>query len=133
MEFLGSHLIADASREITIVNFEALAMHAETALEIAADVVRSPTFPDHELERVRNENLTDLRRIRDLPTTIASRVSRALLYGPDTSYGHPASGTERSVEGISREQIADHSTRHLGPIDASLVIVGDLEDSHPAR
>ena len=129
MEFLGSHLIADASREITIVNFEALAMHAETALEIAADVVRSPTFPDHELERVRNEELTDLRRIRDLPTTIASRVSRALLYGPDTSYGHPASGTERSVEGISREQIADHFTRHLGPVDASLVIVGDLEDS----
>ena len=129
MEFLGSYLTTDASHEITIVSFEALTMHAEAALEIAADVVRNPTFPDHELERVRNEKLTDLRRIRDLPTTIASRVSRALLYGPDTSYGHPASGTERSIEGISRERISDHFNRHLGPVDASLVIVGDLEDS----
>ena len=128
MEFLGSHLTTEASREITIVSFEALTMHAETALGIAADVVRDPSFPEHELERVRSEKLTDLRRIRDLPTTIASRVARALLYGPDTSHGHPASGTERSIEGISRERISGHFNRHLGPVDASLVIVGDLDD-----
>ena len=128
MEFLGSHLATDASREVAIVNFEALAMHARSGLEIAADVVRNPTFPDHELERVRNERLTDLRRIQDLPTTIAARLSRALLYGPDTSYGHPTSGTERSIEGISRERISDHFNRHLGPAGASLVLVGDLED-----
>ncbi len=127
MELLGAHLSSAASREIMVLSFEALTRHTGDALEIAADAARRPTFPEHELERVRSENLTDLRRIPDLPNVIAARVSRALLYGPDTDYGHPVSGTERSIERISRKQIAEHFDRRVGPVGASLVAVGDLE------
>ena len=127
MEFLGTHLSSEASREFMVLSFEALAEHAQDALEIAADVARNPTFPDDELERVRNEKITDLRRIPDVPTTIASRASRALLYGPDTDYGHPMSGTEGSIGGVSRSQITDHFDRYVGPVGSTLIVVGDLE------
>ncbi|MDA1347755.1 MAG: pitrilysin family protein [Chloroflexi bacterium] len=129
MEFLGTHLSAEASREYAVISVEALTQHSGTALEIAADVARNPTFPENELDRVRKERLTDLRRIPDVPTTIASRASRSLLYGPDTGYGHPMSGTERSVERISRDRLTDHFGRHFGPSEATLIVVGDLDES----
>ena len=127
MEFLGTHLSSEASREFMTLSFEALTTHSWAALQIAADVARNPTFPDDELERVRKEKLTDLRRIPDVPTTIASRASRALLYGPDTGYGHPTSGTERSVGGILRKHVSDHFDQYFGPAGATLIVVGDLE------
>ena len=84
MEFMGSSLASSASREHAIVGAQTLTTHWTRALEIAADVVRTPTFPDRELDRIRNERLADLRRIGDHAAGVAERAARGLVYGPDT-------------------------------------------------
>ena len=128
MEFLGSQLNSASSREYVLLSTESLTSRWETALEIVADVAKNPTFVPEELERVRRERLTDLRRIADSPATIATWASRALLYGPDTRYGHPVSGTERSVEGMSRDDLVSHFASHYGPESATLIAVGDVTE-----
>ena len=124
MEFLGSHLDTDVAREIVLLATETLSSNWATALEIMADVLRNPTFPHEEVERIRKERLTDLRRVADNPVAIATRASRALLYGPETPYGHPATGTERSVEDITREQLIGHFASQYGPENATFIVVG---------
>ena len=128
MEFIGSQLGSDASREHTVLIAETLTSQWGAALEIMADVVRNANFVPEELERVRRERLTDLRRVADNPPVIASRASRGLLYGPDTRYGHPLSGTEASVEGMSRDELVGYFDRHFGPKGATLIVVGDVTE-----
>ncbi len=126
MESLGTHLDGDASREHTVLSAETLTSHWPTALEIISDVVKNATFPPHELDRVRKERLTDLKRIADDPAAIAQRASRALLYGPESSYGHPLGGTEQSVEVMTRDELVSHFNKHYGPQNATLIVVGDV-------
>ena len=129
MEFLGSQLDTEVGRESVMVAAEALTSHWPAALEIMADVVKNPTFPPDELERVRRERLTDLKRVGDDPVTIAQRAGRALVYGPDSRMGHPANGTEVSVEALTRQEVVDHYGAHYGPADATLIVVGDVRGS----
>ena len=89
MEFLGSHLDSDAGREHAFISAESLSSHRDKALEIVADVAQNATFPPRELDRLRNERLADLKRMADDPASISQRVSRALVFGRESRYGHP--------------------------------------------
>ncbi len=126
MEFMGAHLISEASREYVLVSTETLTSQWSAALAIMADVVRDPTFPPEEIERLRKERLTDLRRIHDNPTNIAMRASRALLYGPQSRYGHPVTGIVESIEAMTQEELVAHFRGHYCPENATLLVVGDV-------
>ena len=128
MEALGSDLSISANREYVSLSTETLSSQWKRALEVAADVVTRPSFPDQELERIRNERLTDLSRIGDNPMTIAARASRALLYGYESAYGHPASGTIDSVRSITRDDVAAHYAARYGPQGSALLVVGDVSE-----
>ena len=126
MEFLGSHLNSEANREHVLLSAETLTSHWDKALEIVADTAKNATFPPHELERVRNEQLTDLKRVVDDPVSIAQRAARTLVYGSETRYGHPLTGTQESIKALTRDEMVSHFSRHYGPSDATLIVVGDV-------
>lgn len=129
MEFLGSHLGCDAAREYALISSETLTSKWEAALDIMADVARNPAFPAHELERVRRDRLVDLERIGDSPVAIAMRASRGLVYGPDSRFGHPGSGTEDSVSSMTGDSMSGQYGRRFGPRNAALLVVGDVSES----
>ena len=126
MEFLGSHLDSGAGREHVLISFETLTPHWPRALEIMADVVKNPAFPAQELERVRNERLADLKRLSDDPVSVAQRAARALVYGPESAYGHPIFGTQESIASVTRDEIVSHYGDHYSPEGATLIVVGDV-------
>jgi zinc protease len=61
--------------------------------------------------------------------SIASRVSRALLYGPDTKYGHPTAGTEASIQSMSIDSLKNHYSTNYGPDKTTLIVVGDVTET----
>ena len=127
MEFLGSKLHAAAGREHLSVSAETLTQHWPQAFDLVADVLRNPTFPEDELERVKKERLADLKRISDDPVAISRRAIRSLVYGPDSGYGHPSSGTTSSVEEMSRADLLAYYSAHFGPQNTTLLAVGDVD------
>ena len=118
-EFIGSRVSTDARREYAFLSSEAMTKHWPTALELLADLVKSPTFPDHELERVRREHLTDLRRGLDDAGVITERISPGLVFPQRTGYGHPVSGTEEAVSAMTRPDIIGQFQRDYGPASAT--------------
>ncbi len=126
MEFLGAHLSTDARREYAFLSTELLTSRWDAAMEIMADVAANSSFPTGDLDRVRRDRLTDLRRVSDSPATIAARAYRALVFGPGTTYGHPLTGTEASVEGLARDELVGHFAKHYGPANVTLLVVGDV-------
>ena len=129
-EFIGSHLSTDARREFTLLATETLAKHWPTALGIMADMVQNPTFPEHELERVRRELLTDLNRGKDDPNFVAENITPGLIFSIDSGYGHPIHGTESAISSLTRDDVVRQFKEGYGPEGSTLLIAGDvtLED-----
>ena len=126
IEFIGSHLRAEASREHTLLISDGLGPTWRDALEILGDITLRPSFPENELARVRANMLTDLRRVSDNPATISARATRGVMFGPGTPYGHPLAGTEQSIAVASRGDLASFYRAHFRPESSTFIIVGDL-------
>jgi zinc protease len=126
IEFIGSRLTVATGREQTSLSMSTLTREWPRALELVADLLIHPTFPDDELARVRTRRLGELRRLRDDARALADRESTALVYGKDSAYGHPVSGTETSVEAMTRDEIRGHFQGNFGPVGAVLAVVGDI-------
>ncbi len=125
-EFIGARLSTDVRREYTLLATETLSKHWASALNLMADVLKHPTFPEHELERVRREHLTDLRRSKDDPTAVAEQLVSGLAFTRGSGYGHPIQGNEASLSSLSREDVANHFQKVYGPVNSTFVVAGDV-------
>ena len=132
-EFIGSRVSADGRREYTLLSAETLTKHWPTALELTADLVLNPSFPDHEIERVRREHLTELRRGKDEPNAVAEQLMAGLVFTSDSGYGHPLSGTEKSIAALTRDDIVRQFKRDYTPANANLIVVGDVSIDEVAQ
>jgi zinc protease len=124
--FIGSQISIGTGRELTSLGLSTLTREWPQALALVADLLQHPTFPDDELSRVRTRRIAELRRQRDDPSSVAARTARGLLYGTQSAYGHPTSGTEESLESITRDAIQQHFSGNFGPLGATLAVVGDI-------
>ena len=124
-EFIGSRLSAGPGRELTVLATESLSRYWPKALELVADLVQHATFPVQELDRLRRERLTNIRRQRDDAASLASLVGPALLLGGGSPYGHPIIGTESSIAAMSREQMVGFYQARFRPNNTALVVTGD--------
>lgn len=128
-ESLGTQIFTGTRREITTVNSESLTKHWSDALNLTADIVLHPTFASKELTRVLREHLTDIERIQDDPTSLADRVTPMALYGANTPYGHPVSGTKIGLENLQQADLTEQYESIYSPDAATLVVVGDVKSS----
>jgi len=124
-EFIGARLSSETHRESTVLSSETLTKHWPNALDLMADVVLHPIFPEHELERVRREHLTDLQRAKDDATFVAGQVMPGLVYGRESGYGHPPHGTIESVTALTQADLKRQYMAHFGPSTATLIVAGD--------
>ena len=125
-EFIGSRLGVHAGREQTSLSVSVLTREWPMALNLVGDLLMHPVFPEEELVRVRKESIMDLRRMQDDATTLANRESAALLYGKESPYGHPGSGTESSLENMTRGDLLGHFQSNFSPAAATLAVAGDV-------
>ncbi len=96
-------------------------------LALIGDVVRTPSFPQDQLDRRRAEVITSLRQDQDNPAIRAGEALQELLYGPSHPYGRPSKGTIASIERITREDLDDYHRQRFAPGALSLAIVGDVD------
>jgi zinc protease len=124
---LGANLGAGGSLDTSSVTLSALKEHLDKSLELYADVVLNPSFPDSELERLRKQALAGIQQEKTSPRTMALRTMPALLYGEGHAYSNPltGSGTEESVRRITRQALVDYHGTWFKPNNATLVVVGD--------
>ena len=125
-EHIGSRLSTEARKELTLLTAETLNRHWRHALGMAADVARNANFPEHELERVRRERLTDLRRARDDAGFLADTNLGALVFGPNSPYAHSNLGNETTVAAAQRADMVAQHSRTLRPDRLCLLVAGDV-------
>ena len=125
-EHIGSRLGAEARKELTLLTAETLERHWQHALGLAADVARNASFPEHELERVRRERLTDLRRAKDDAGFLADSNFGALVFGSGSPYAHSNLGNEAAVSAAQRADMVARHGQSLRPDRLCLLVAGDV-------
>lgn len=89
-----------------------------------SDVLRHPTFPADQVERLRGETLTAL-HLREQSTRYrASRTFQEQLYPPEHPYHYSNSGSIESVTGLNADMVRNFHAQHYGPAGMVIVIVG---------
>jgi zinc protease len=128
IERLGAGIGAGSSLDNTSVSLTALVPNLRDSLELYAEIIRQPTFPEEDLERVRIAALAGIAREKADPLQLALRNLPPLLYPEGHPYGIPltGSGTEESVASIQRQDLERFYNEWIRPDNATLVVVGSM-------
>jgi zinc protease len=128
LSMLGANLNTRSNLDISSVSLSALKNNLNAALDIYADVLLNPAFPENELERLKKERISTIKQEKASPFPMALRVLPQFIYGKDHAYGNPftGSGTEESVTNMRREDLRKFHKTWFKPNNATLVVVGDI-------
>jgi predicted Zn-dependent peptidase len=126
VEFLGASLSTTSSFDSSAVRLSVPVARLQAALPVMADVALGPTFPDDELNRVKQERLTALLQAKDEPESIAPMAFSRLVFGPRHRYGTGAVGTESTLKALSAADLRAFHAAAYRPSNATLVVAGDV-------
>lgn len=132
-ERLGASLHAEAGWDATSVGVEVPASRLEAAMALLAEVIRRPAFPPAEVERLRDERLTDLLQAKADPRRRADEAFIAATYAPSSPYHRPAGGVADTVATLDPASLRRIHAAVAAPGHAALVVAGDVDPGEVRR
>lgn len=102
----------------------ALKEDAALGLELLADILRNPAFPEDKIKLAREEEKAGISRRNDDPMSIAQRESAKIAFGAD----HPLARVPEyeTIARITRQDMVDFHARFFAPDRMYLVVIGDF-------
>jgi len=126
-ERLGSSLHAEAGWDAISVGVDVPVGRLGPALELVAEMLSEPTFPENEIQRLREERLNDILQAKADPRRRAEEAFVDTVFDDRSPYRRPAGGIQATVERLDAAACADLLARRFDPARMTLVVGGDLE------
>jgi zinc protease len=95
------------------------------ALEILADLLQNPAFPEDKIELSKVQERTAISRRNDDVMGIASREFVKILYGPDSPYGRTTEYA--TIDAITRDDLIAFHSKYFHPNQTALGLWGDFD------
>ncbi len=129
LSMLGASLSSSADLDASYVSMNTLKQSLDPSLDLFADVVMNPSFPEKDFDRLKNQRMVQIQREKSTPIQMALRVFPKYLYGEGHAYSMPftGSGFEASVQAMTREDVQQYYNNWIKPNNATLIVVGDIE------
>lgn len=121
VDYLGANLNFSSGG----ASANSLSKYFPEVLGLMADAIINPKFSAEEIQNSKERAVEGLKSEEKNASSIAERVSNALMYGKNTSRGE-----FETVESINKIQLADVQNtykKYYAPDNAYLVIVGDVK------
>jgi zinc protease len=127
VDALGATLGANAgfSSMTSTVSTGGLVENIDQTLELFADVIRNPTFPQAEVDKYKSRTLAQLQFQRSIPQFLAAEQFQKAIYGTS----HPASliaPPAESLKKLTSKDLAEFHSTYYRPNNAILAVVGDV-------
>jgi predicted Zn-dependent peptidase len=120
----GEFSIGDSDQAVT-ANGEFLKKDFEKGLDLTADAILHPSFPETEVKKTLSQQIDAARSQKDNPQAAIAQYFRAFYYGPGHPYGRPAD--EASLRRIDREKIADYAKKMYTGKNMIVIVGGDFD------
>ncbi len=126
VESSGGSMNAATQLETTHYYIDIPAYSAKKAIDVLADTILNPTFPQEELERERLVILEEIHRRDDSPdATLWDEFASHVFH--NTPYGIKVIGSVETVSAMSREDLLTYFGAHYVPSKMSIVVAGDFK------
>ncbi len=127
LESVGASAGVGGGTYTTGFGSKSLAEDLPLALDILADVLRHPTFPRDDVERLRGEILTDLEERAYDTRRMASLAFYELVYPKEHPYARSVVGYTETINALSRDDLAEFYANGYGPQGMTVVLVGAVD------
>ena len=127
LEGIGARLGVSTGWEGTSISVSVLADRLPEAFALLAEVALEPDFPSVEVDRVREQQLAEIRQRSMDPSALASDEVSRRFYAEGLPYARPQVGTEFSINSVTRDQIRGYAEACYRPGSGGLIIVGDVD------
>jgi zinc protease len=131
VDFIGAELSAAGGDDYASASLRVLKKDLSTGLELLSDILIRPSFPEPELQRIRQEILGQLIAEKDEPGVVADKAFNQIVFGAHP-YHRPTEGTEQTLPTIVRADVARFYDQYYHPNNTIMTIVGDITESEAA-
>ncbi|MBE9060844.1 pitrilysin family protein [cf. Phormidesmis sp. LEGE 11477] len=125
VESIGAGFGADVSSDYSALSIKTVSSDFETVLALAAEVIRSPSFPDSEIELERRLILQSLKSMKEQPFSVAYNQLREALYAGHP-YGLTNTQTESCLESFTRTDLIAAHQQYFRPDNMVIAVAGRL-------
>lgn len=126
VESVGASLSADAATDYFLLSLKTVSSDFAAILALAGELLRSPTFPQPEIDLERRLTLQAIRSQQEQPFSIAFDQLRRIMYG-DHPYALSGLGTEASVAQLERPDLQRYHQTHFRPDNIVISLSGRLQ------
>ncbi len=128
LDQIGGSLEVETRAEALILRGSVLAEKLSQFLDLVTEIVSEPTFPEHEIKKLKAEVVSSILEERGNDRGLArARWESFLMSGHP--YGNPLLGKMKDVESITRAQIEAHYKKLFQNRNTIVIGTGDAEES----
>jgi zinc protease len=132
LDFIGGQLGVSAALDYTSGRAEFLKKDLSKGLDLLADAMLNPTFPQDEVTKLLKQRLDGVRAAKDQAQGVIRSYFNAYLFG-DHPYGRPTGGDEKSLAAITRQDVVKFYEASYTPSNAILSAAGDFNATDMER
>ena len=125
LDYIGASFESGASADFSSISAEFLTKNLNTGLELFADALLQPTFPQEEVDKSLAQSLDAVKGAKDDPRQVLNAYYDAYLYG-GKGYGRAEEGDEISLKKITRDNIVKFYAANYAPGNTILAISGEF-------
>ena len=122
-EQLGSQFSAITRSDYSVFSAETLSWNTSALLEVFSDVITRPYFDSKEVEFVKNQTLSRIKKQPESSSSFANNIIKRLLF-ENSPYGHSVFGHQKSIKDIQSSDVKAHYKEYFQPQESVLAITG---------
>ncbi|HEY8461188.1 MAG TPA: pitrilysin family protein [Blastocatellia bacterium] len=132
LDYIGGQLSASAALDYSRGRAEFLKKDLSVGLDLLADALLNPVFPQDEVTKLLKQRLDGVRAAKDRAQGVIGLYFNAYLFG-DHPYGRPTGGDEKSLAAITREDVVGFYGAYYSPSNVILAVAGDFDAAEMER
>jgi zinc protease len=113
-----------AGTEESSFSYRILHSKLEESMELAAEVLRNPTYPDDELVKLKQQITAWLATLEKSPSSAAGSLFERTIYGSDSPMG--SVWTPELVAQVNRDMLVEFHGREITPGNMTVFMIGDI-------
>ncbi len=127
IESVGGNLSFSVDSHSTDFGVTCLREDFAALVDVLADALRRPTFPETHVELVRQQRLVDLQEREEDTGSMSNLRFYETLYGRGHAYGRATSGYIETVTALKRSDLVNFYQSYFTPDQGVIVVTGDLD------
>jgi zinc protease len=133
LDALKARVFASGGNQEVDVSIDTDREHFPEVLRLATEILREPSFPEKEFEKMKRQMLSNIERNKSEPDALANqmfvRLSRPAYAKDDVRYEMTYDEQAEAVKSVSLDDVKSFHKQFYGASHATIAVVGDFDET----